>query len=189
MSRIKKFIYLLLFCLNLSSCSKLLNLDLRTEKEYLSDTIQEFVTYTENKDKDKLKGLFSQNSISQVEDFDKQMDDLLEYYKGNKISYTLVYGAEGDSDGKGGQTKTLMASTDITTNEDVFRVAFFVRTLDTLDSKNLGFLFLYIIRFDDDPDSSVIINGREHCFTYWGDGLNTPGINIGKPFIDRQNEE
>ena len=114
------------------------------------------------------------------------MEKLFEYYKGNKISYTIANGSEGGSDGKGGQTKTLWVSTDITTTEDIFRVSFDIRTLD---SKNLGFLFLYIIRFDDDPRSSAMFNGEKICYTYWGDGLNTPGINIGKPFIDRQNEE
>lgn len=172
-----KFILFLPFCFSLTSC-----MDLRTNKEFASDMIQEFVSCVEAKDKNTLRGLFSENSLSKVTNFDQQMDDLFNYYKGNKTSYKVEIGSTEDSDGNGGNFKTIWVSSDITTSEDIFRVAFDVKTVDTLDPKNKGFQFLYIIRFADDPRSSVIEDGEEWCYTYWGDGYNTPGINIGKLF-------
>lgn len=43
-------------------------------------------------------------------------------------------------------------------------------TQDTANIDNLGIHSLYIIKSEEDTDIS---------FAYWGDGKDTPGINIG----------
>ena len=63
---------------------------------------------------------------------------------------------------------------DITTTEDVFRIAIIWHIQDTEDIGNVGIWSFYIIRFEDDPYPN---------YAYGGDGLLSPGLHIGKTYI------
>lgn len=178
-SKIK--ITLLLPLMLLSSCSRLKYM-FKSDKEVASDEIQEVITSIENKDKEKLSSLFSVNTVKAVPELDSQMDSLFDYYKGNKTEFTIVNGSSEKNDDEG-YYKILMISSDITTTSDKFRLTFDYYLTDTIDSNNEGIKFMYIIRFDDDPNSHYVeTNGKVTCYTYWGDGNDTLGINIGKVY-------
>ena len=55
------------------------------------------------------------------------------------------------------------------TDKQTYRIAIQDCVIDETNSANVGIWSLYIIKMEDDTDPS---------FAYWGDGKNTPGINI-----------
>ena len=63
-------------------------------------------------------------------------------------------------------------SYDVTTDAAIYRMAFYWCAKDTGDSGNVGIESFYIIKATDDPNYPQ--------YSYGGDGLWTPGINIGK---------
>lgn len=118
-----------------------------------------------------LKALFSPNAIEQSENFDKSVEILFEYYQGINASYTDdgPLTAEKSQD-YGIERKVIDKTYDVTTNVGTYRFAVSFVATDDADASNVGIWSLYVIKMKDDPD--------QDC-AYWGDGKNTPGINIG----------
>lgn len=118
-----------------------------------------------------LKGLFSPNAIEQSENFDESVELLFEYYQGVDASYTDdgPLTAEKSQD-YGIERKVIDKTYDVTTTVDTYRFAISFVATDNADAGNVGIWSLYVIKMKDDPE--------QDC-AYWGDGKNTPGINIG----------
>lgn len=144
-----------------------------TDKEMANARMDTLLSAMQNKDKDKIKGMFSINALVGVENFDDSLDDLLVYFQGDFIFRSGGEGlGVGDSINYGDKTKYMEATYDVETSERVYRFAFYDVTIDTLTPQNIGFRSLYIIRKEDDTDTQSV---------YRGDGKYTPGINIGIP--------
>lgn len=125
----------------------------------------------QKEDRSAIKSLFAPNKIADIEDFDEDIDDLLNYYNGKYLSYgSGGIGAFKDSN-YGDIVKYYDMSYDVTTTEDIYRFHLIWYIQDTTDADNVGIWSLSIIRFDDDPDPES---------SYRGDGSWTSGINIGK---------
>jgi hypothetical protein len=141
----------------------------KTRMDYLLEAL-------DNKDKDGLKAMFSKNAIDQVENFDQSITDLFDYYEGDFVSYDNWGGPvteEGiNSDGTGRKWKRLDSTCDVKTSNGEYRFAIIEFVQDTADADNVGVWSLYIIKMEDDNDPE---------YAYWGDGKDTPGINIGVP--------
>lgn len=114
--------------------------------------------------------MFAPNIIADIDNFDQSIIELMTYYNGNYESYVSKgLGSEYDRH-DGVEKKWLNMGYDITTTEDVYRIAIIWHIQDTSNAGNIGIWSLYIIRFDDDPNSN---------YTYAGDGLWTNGIHMG----------
>lgn len=147
-----------------------------SDNEAADNKLQAFVQCLENGDKEGIKTLFAQNKISDISSFDNDIEELLLYYDGEYISVDRhSTGVEDDKD-SGIERKWYNMSYDVTTNEAIYRMAFYWCAKDTGDNGNVGIESFYIIKATDDPNYPQ--------YTYRGDGLRTPGINIGKFFTE-----
>ncbi|MCD8040081.1 MAG: DUF5104 domain-containing protein [Clostridia bacterium] len=132
---------------------------------------ESFVQCLDNNDYDGIKSLFSQNIVADTATFDNDLDELLNYYDGDYVSYfPQLHGSGRDKD-SGIEKKWYTMSYDVTTSEDIYRMAFIWYAKDTGDSGNVGIHSFYIIKAEDDPNYPQ--------YSYGGDGLWTNGINIG----------
>lgn len=131
------------------------------------------ITAMENKDKSAVKALFMDSTINSSENFEKSLDELLEYYNGKMTSY--------DDVSSGGEfvernlfigKRVFMSSYFVVeTDGDKYHFDITECVFDSLNPGNVGIKSLYIINDKDFPDKDGY---------YHGDYKNTEGINIGK---------
>ncbi len=147
---------------------------LKSEDEINEELVENLILAMENKDKDSLVNLFASSKVLEDVDFEHSINELFNYYDGeyqNKLKKGQC--KNRDKDGKF-STTWFELSYDITTSTDVYRISLNYCTKYSTDKNNVGIWYIYIIKKSDD------INPNH---TYWGDGLATPGINIGKTYI------
>ena len=112
-------------------------------------------------------------AIRGAQNFTDSMELLFEYYSGGNALYEddspLV--AEKSQD-YGVERKVIEKSYDVTTDAETYRFAVSFVVADDADADSVGIWALYVIKLSDDTTPGM---------TYWGDGKNTPGINIGIP--------
>lgn len=145
-----------------------------SDNEDADNKLQAFVQCLDNEDREGIRSLFAQNKTAALTDFDKSVEELLLYYDGESISVERhSTGVEEDKAG-GTERKWYNMSYDVTTDAAIYRMAFYWCANDTGDKGNVGIESFYIIKATDDPNYPQ--------YTYRGDGLWTPGINIGKVY-------
>lgn len=169
-SKILISIFCFISLLSLSSCDYL-----RTDDEKAEEMIQELITALDNKDKEDIKNLFAQGQIHDIENFDDSIDDLLDYYQGTYEEKKS--GGRGEDNDKHYEYRASWynLSYDVTTSNEIYRIAIYWCIEHTIDENMIGIWSLYIIKMDDCPTPE---------YSYRGDGLWTPGINIGKVYIE-----
>lgn len=142
-----------------------------SDEDIAKKNTEKLVNVIQKKDREGIKALFAPNKISEVENFDKSIDELITYVDGEVVSFfNRGTGTFGDID-YGRVIKYHDMSNDVTTTAGVVR--FYIKWYieDNKDVGNVGIWSLYVIKFEDDPDNQ---------YAYTGDGLGTIGINIGK---------
>lgn len=182
---------IILLSLILSSCSlgKLINMSglIKTDSEIVAEKIDIFTESLINKDKNAIMSLFSERTISEVQDFDSQLNNLLDFFKGEYISRSddpthgveTVVNCDEEAEaserekGSSGKREIFLYSYDIETTEGIYRIAIREKVIDTYRPDDVGIISLYIINGEN----------TEMRYTYWGDGKNTRGINI---VLDKQ---
>ena len=120
------------------------------------------------------------SKIKNISNFDYSVDNLLDYYNGtfqSKKNYS--HGKFRDKNGEF-STTWFLPSTDVTTSVETYRIAFYYCTEYTTDKDSVGIWSMYIIKKKDDITPE---------YAYGGDGLWTPGINIGKVYIENENND
>ena len=143
-----------------------------SDNEDADNKLQAFVQCLDNEDREGIKALFAQNKIAEISNFDESIEELLLYYEGEYMSVERhSTGVEEDKD-SGIVRKWYNMSYDVTTDTTIYRMAFYWCVKDTGDNGNEGIESFYIIKATDDPNYPQ--------YAYGGDGLWTPGINIGK---------
>ena len=176
-NRVKKIVLLIIavsMCLN--ACSFDLGGDEMFDSRFIDYTdvanagLDEVLISIKNKDSDELKSLFAKNAIVDLENFDDDIIKLLDYFKGDFVTYDDHDAINWEQDIHYGEIKTILFSTyDIVTTEETYRVAIKDICEDDFNEENIGIWSIYIIRLEDDIDSE---------FAYRGDDKYTPGINF-----------
>ena len=167
MIRSMSLLMLLVISLSLlTGCFKL-----KSDSQIADENFMKLISALQDKNQDDVRDLFAPNIVSNIENFDNSISDLIAYYDGTyKSFYSAGLGTERDKN-SGIEKKWYNMSCDITTSVDTFRIATIWYVKDTGDNKNVGIWSLYIIKFGDDPNQR---------YSYGGDGLWTNGINIEK---------
>jgi hypothetical protein len=127
----------------------------------------------ENGDKELLLSLFSENTRAECPDLEERAEELFDYCSGKMLSFGEFSGYPHSSEhfhGDGNYEKELEPTYDVNTDKGSYRIFFNFVESDTVDRANEGLVSLYIIRAEDDIDTS---------YAYRGDGKSTPGIHIG----------
>ena len=156
----------------LGGCTFFDDLFAPSDNEDADNKLQAFVDCLNNEDREGIKSLFAQNKIAEISDFDESIEELLLYYDGEYISVERHSTGVEEDKNSGIERKWYNMSYDVTTDTQIYRMAFYWCAKDTGDSGNVGIESFYIIKAADDPNYPQ--------YTYRGDGLWTPGINIGK---------
>lgn len=155
----------------------LVSCNFESDSEISENNLEKLLTAIQSEDINQVKQLFAPNISTQIDDFDSSVVELLNYYDGIFDTYTTGgLGSEVDRN-SGVEKKWFNMSYDVTTTEDIYRIAIIWYVKDTSDSGNVGIWSLYILRFSEDEYPEM---------AYGGDGLWTNGIHVGVPNIGNQ---
>ena len=182
--KMKKLIVLsICLCMLLTSCSStnrliysevnFWSIVFRGDDYVCCTVLEKIVKSIETKDTELLLSLFSENTKAECPDLDKQAEALLNYCSGRMLSYGKFRGLPVSSvhmDGEGNYQESHEPSYDINTTDGSYRITFRYTEIDTIDRANEGILSLYVIKAEDDIDTTYL---------YSGDGKYTPGIHLG----------
>jgi hypothetical protein len=158
--------------LALSGCD-----EYKSDEKYKEEKIAQVIDSLASRDPEKVKNLFAANAIKVIPNLDETITELLKYYKGDYISDEWMGSGSRDKNSYNVITKDIDFSLDITTSEDVYRVAVTnYRAKDTGDKNNIGLWQFFIIRYEDHPTPQ---------YSYWGDWSKEPGLFIGTYHDDR----
>ena len=169
---IKNIILSLNLLFSLSSCDLF-----KSDDEIIRDNVMHFVKALDTKNKEEVKSYFAKNKIKDIAVFDQSIDELFDYYQGEYMSYNYGGSAKYKDGDYNFRSINYQYPIDIKTDIENYRMYFNWYIEYTTDKDMIGIWSFYILKKKDDPNST---------YSYWGDGLNTPGINIGK--IDERDE-
>lgn len=145
------------------------------DQQSANDCLNGVLDALENMDKDALISLFAKEVVSGITDFASTADSLLAYYQGTTSPWNDRCPMYVDTTYENGQQiKLVYASYDVNTSEQSYRIAIKLCAADDYNPNHVGIWSLYIIKTEEDVDSEL---------AYWGDGKDTPGINIGIPNV------
>lgn len=172
----KKIIMLMFAMILLSFCCgcsiKKLGLQsvmMDTDNKYLEGFTNTLFEALEKKDKDTLMKMFSKNARTEAKEFEASVNELFEYFDGEVIDY--IENGRHTSDSMGDEKYIIYdLSFDIKTDVQEYRLAMIHVREDRENEDNVGISSLYIIIKNEDTDLK---------YRYYGDDLNTLGINIG----------
>lgn len=143
-----------------------------SDEDIADDRMKELICAMEDKNKEKIKGMISQSTVNSVEKLESEIQDLIEFYQGSFISFDNFGGPTVTQEVDEGNTKIEFEfSYLVTTTIKSYQIAVKDIIMDDFDTSNEGINYIYIKDAKDyDKDDYV----------YWGDGEETPGINIEK---------
>lgn len=129
---------------------------------------EQIIQSLENHDVSNLKNLFSVWACNTADNLDEDINDLLEFYNGEMVSFKR-YGPGSHAVKEGNsKRKEIFASYDVTTTEAKYRIAFRFCTVDSDNSDTIGLYSFYIIEAEN----------SDRNFAYWGNDEWIVGINI-----------
>lgn len=153
------------------------------EFDYSSDTetskknLERLIDCLEKNDRDGVKSLFAPKRISDIEDFDDDVDELLSYFVGDFVSHDFNLPATFDDIHKGDKKKWYIIGANVTTTSGVYRFSMYWCQEDTTDSSNVGIWSLFVFNHADNP---------LYDFSFYGDSdwddPNRKGIYIVQPY-------
>lgn len=132
-------------------------------------SFEEFMYNVNNNDSEAIRKMFSKNAADSVEDLDKKIIELIEFSKGEIISYDDWGGpAAYESVENDRKTQEITSTFDITTSKGKFRMAIKEVIKDTTNTENIGIVSIYVTSTEKTDED----------FAYWGDGKWTHGITL-----------
>ena len=130
--------------------------------------LEQILTALEDKDTDSLKSLFALTVTTSVLRFDGDMEELMDFYRGELVEYKR-YGPGSHAVKESGiHTKEIYVSYDIVTTQGEYRLAFLFCVANSEDATCLGLHSLYIVE----------AKCSDMKYAYWGGEDWLPGINI-----------
>jgi len=147
-----KFIFLIISILSLVSCTSLGKNRLFDDTGKKADIrLKQIVEIINNKDKEALKKIFSEQALNEAIDLDERIDYLFDFINGEITSWEKrVGGSSTDSVNKGKKEKTLMSWYIVNTNNQNYLIAFCEWLIDTENPENVGVYMLYLIKAEDE---------------------------------------
>ena len=90
MKKIVSYIVMIIIVIFMLTSCNLVTMVTGDYSELANRNFNALITAMENKDKSAVKALFMDSTINSSENFEKSLDELLEYYNGKMISYDDV---------------------------------------------------------------------------------------------------
>lgn len=140
------------------------------DQRIANEKFEEILEVIQSENKERLRTLFSKESLKEAKAFDASVNELFDYFNGKVKLYDDWGGPFVETIQEDDCILQMMESTyDVETTECEYRFAIRYIIRDTTNINNVGIQSLYIIKLEDDSNPQ---------YAYWGDGKNTPGINI-----------
>lgn len=143
-----------------------------TDNNKIADeTFHQFLQAIKLEDASHIKSLFSSTAQNEQGNIDEEALKLIEFIKGNIVSYTSAEesGVSADYEKDNGKSKKMIQpSFCIETTESKYYVAIKECIIDEFESNNVGVMSIYIIE----------AKNWNQDYVYRGDGKWTYGINI-----------
>ena len=165
----------LLLLIAVSGCGNLNGLmsALKSDEDICDEQMESFLSTLEAQDTKRLTALFAPKALTEAENMAETVELLYSYYQGNYRSYDNWGGTSSETTMENGFRRIEYYGTyDVTTNIGTYRFAFYYVAEDSFEEGNVGLHSIYVIKMEDDTDTQC---------AYRGDGLYTPGIQIGVP--------
>lgn len=168
---------LILGILFLSSCSlenirtEMLNRD--SDDLKANARFEQVIEAIKNKDKGNLKTLFSPKALGEVDDFDGNMNDLLDFFEGEVESWKKSSGPTVFESNDHGHVKKEVSSY-YYVNTDKQKYFFLLQDypVDTDHPDNVGLYLLLIVKAEDreknyDVSQKILFDGKKKDITCW----------------------
>ncbi len=162
---------LILGMLLLSSCSlgnsrtEMLNRD--SDDTKANARLDQIIETIKNKDKENLKALFSEKALSEVDDFDGSMNDLLDFFQGEVESWEKSSGPTVfESNDHGHVKKEVSSYYYVNTDEEKYFFLLKDYPVDTDHSDNVGLYLLLVVKAEDrekiyDGSQKILYDGKK----------------------------
>ena len=144
---------------------RLTQLNVSSDEEIADDCFEKIIECIKNRDKEKLKDMFSVNVVEEAKNIDSSIDYLINFYKGEIQSKDVALQVSDHND-SGEKTSEIKAFYTVETDEDTYIVFFIDKTVDIKDPNNVGLYMLQIIKESD----------RETQFDWGGSKTRCAGI-------------
>ena len=168
----KLILYLIVFSslLFITSCSLFKTSDIYDDHTRCDKLMENLTSYLEKDDFDNAKALFAKR-LYELETFDDDLNDLINYYDGTSSSINGMV-TTGDYSNYNYQEKHHGLEYTIVTNIDTFRFRIRYIEKDTRDDNNVGIVSLYVLKLSEDEYP----NDR-----YVGASISIDGIHVAYP--------
>lgn len=124
-----------------------------------NDHMEQLMESLKNKDKKAIKSMFSKKALSEAENFDRQLNDLFEFFQGNVQKWDKCYPITSEDLEYGSVTKQLLWWSDVYT-----------------DKEQYIFVIIEYIKDTDHPDNVGLYTLRVNKSSSKFDDTETPGI-------------
>lgn len=174
--------FIILIAISCTACTGALygrSITAFSDDDIADDRMEELISAIENKDKDKIKGMLSQNTKNSVKDIETQIDDLIHFYQGELVSCDnedcgmVVRSSREDEDYK---TIFEMAYVIVTTTKQ-YQIALEDVVMNDFDTKDEGISYIYMKEISDYSETE---------YTYWGDYDTDPERGIHLRQMDKE---
>lgn len=155
----------------LSSCSlgnlrtEMLNKD--SDDTKAAARLEQVIEAIKNKDKDAVKSLFSQKALGEVDDFDGNINDLLDFFQGEVESWKKSSGPTVfESNDRGHVKKEVSSYYYVNTDKQKYFFLLQDYPIDTDHPDNVGLYLLLVVKAEDrekiyDGSQKILFDGKK----------------------------
>lgn len=150
---------------------------LKTDTDAAENNLEKLIGCIQERNVEDIKSLFAANRISDIENFENDIQELLNCYKGEFISHDFDMPATENDSHNGKRRKWFIIGANILTTEAKYRITLYWCDLDDTDSRNVGIWSMYLFNYEDNPLEDYSFYGTDR----WGNAVHN-GIHIVKPY-------
>ena len=176
----KLFLYLIVFSslFILTSCSLVKTSDIYDDHTRCDKLMENLTSYLEKDDFNNAKALFAKR-LYELETFDDDLNDLINYYDGTSSSINGMV-TTGDYSNYNYEEKHHELVYSVVCEGEIFRFRILYIEKDSRNSKNIGISYLYILKKSEDEYPDLI---------YFGGLYPKDGIHVAYPHELPDNNE
>ena len=150
---------------------------LETNSDVAKANLEKLIDCLDKNDNNGIKALFASNKIADIPNFDEDVSELLELYKGSFVSHNFDTPATEDDIHNNNKKKWFIIGADIITTQERYHATIYWCDMDTSDKGNVGIWSLYFFNIKDNPLEDYSFYGDSS----WDDE-NVKGIYVVKPY-------
>lgn len=151
----KKLIILLLLLMGLlllSSCDKGNGGITMSEEERADARMEQIILAIKEEDGDALKSLFSKKALDEANEFENELNNLFEFFKGDINTYARDgWASDGDIE-YGKKSLMIRFAINVNTDKEVYRLFVIDYNTDTINPDNEG-VYMLEVRLADSPNT------------------------------------